>query len=38
MLANNMCCCVNLELAGKMDTSALRSYYGTYVESEYKKS
>lgn len=35
MLANNMCCCVNLELAGKMDTWSLGSYYGTYVTSKY---
>lgn len=35
LLTNNICCCVNLELAGKMDTWSLGSYYGSHVKSEY---
>ena len=35
MLANNICCCVNLALAGKMETWSLGSYYGTHVKGDY---
>lgn len=35
MLANNICCCVNLALAGKMDTWSLGSYYGKNVYQDY---
>ena len=37
MLANNICCCVNLALAGKMETWSLGSYYGTHVKADYTK-
>lgn len=37
MLANNICCCVNLALAGKMETWNLGSYYGTHVKGDYTK-
>ena len=35
MLANNICCCVNTELVGQMNTWSLGSYYGTYVKNDY---
>ena len=38
MLANNICCCVNLALAGKMDTWSLGSYYGKNVYADYAKN
>ena len=41
MLANNICCCVNLELAGKYDTWTTGSYYakGDYgVKAEYPRA
>lgn len=35
MLANNICCCVDATLVGRMDTWSLGSYYGKNVKTKY---